>query len=238
MIHWNKPYEVEAFQQKIRYGRILKIPRNKKPLYMCQIVFEGAVPAKIDPKTGELMRQHGQGDVEVYIGSGSVQLKKDGQVISYPLAPSTESFLSKDVKIQEIDAKMERSRRQTNPQYYNEDGTIKHSVRKEKRHWVQSKRYKELKDKRGELCFSAYQNRKIDHEILANTIIAQGNHFTIYKTFLQADDLKKDNPKEKRVDKSQRKYQTQKGPSEFMDILVRKILQARCSVTIGVLEDD
>ncbi|WP_317395933.1 hypothetical protein [Faecalicoccus pleomorphus] len=238
LIDWNNAYEVEAFQCPICFGRILKVPGKNKPLYMCQIVFKGQVPPKIDRKTGELKRSSGEDDVDVFIGSDTVHLKKDGKVTSFSLAPSIDSSLSKDAEIQKIDILMERSRRQTNPQYYNEDGTIKRRVRKEKRHWVQSKRYKKLQAKRRKLLFSAKQNRRIDHEMLANIVIAQGKNFTLYKTFLKAEDLKKDNPKEKRANKQERKYQTDRAPSEFAVILERKIGQAHCSFTIGELEDE
>ena len=74
--------------------------------------------------------------------------------------------------------------------------------------------------------------------MLANIVIAQGENFTLYKTFLKAEDLKKDNPKEKRANKQERKYQTDRAPSEFAVILERKIGQAHCSFTIGELEDE
>ncbi len=43
---------------------------------------------------------------------------------------------------------MDRSKRATNPEYYNDDGTIK----KGKKNWKYSKRYRKLKARHQELC--------------------------------------------------------------------------------------
>ena len=52
---------------------------------------------------------------------------------------------------------MDRSRRATNPQNYNEDGTVK----KGRRVWDYSNHYKKLKEKHSELCRINAVNRQL-----------------------------------------------------------------------------
>lgn len=74
---------------------------------------------------------------------------------------------------------MDRSRRNMNPDNYNEDGTIK--PYKDQHEWVYSSHYKQWKN----LCKELYRKqaaiRKQQHYILANEILKMGNCFYIQK---------------------------------------------------------
>jgi hypothetical protein len=67
---------------------------------------------------------------------------------------------------------MDRSRRATNPNKFNEDGTIKKNNRD---NWVYSNRYNKIKLKRKELFRKQKELRKQSHEKLANKILTLGN---------------------------------------------------------------
>ena len=66
---------------------------------------------------------------------------------------------------------MDRSRRATNPDNYNEDGTI----RKGKKTWQYSKRYKKLREKYRELNRISAVNREYANNELANKMRALGD---------------------------------------------------------------
>ena len=68
---------------------------------------------------------------------------------------------------------MERSRRATNPQNYNKDGTIK----KGKKTWKYSNHYKRLKAKHTELCRINAVNRQLAINEDANHLRSIGNVF-------------------------------------------------------------
>ena len=68
---------------------------------------------------------------------------------------------------------MDRSRRATNPQNYNPDGTIK----KGKKTWKYSDRYKKLKAKHTELCRINAVNRQLAINEDANYLRSLGDTF-------------------------------------------------------------
>ena len=68
---------------------------------------------------------------------------------------------------------MDRSRRATNPQNYNEDGTIK----KGRKTWRYSNHYKKLKEKHSELCRINAINRQLAINEDANYLRSLGDVF-------------------------------------------------------------
>ena len=68
---------------------------------------------------------------------------------------------------------MDRSRRTTNPQNYNEDGTIK----KSRKTWKYSNRYKKLRTKHQELCRINAINRQLAINEEANHLRSLGDIF-------------------------------------------------------------
>ena len=77
---------------------------------------------------------------------------------------------------------MDRSRRNSNPTYFREDGTIK----KAKKNWVYSKRYKKLKRKLKEFHRKMATKRKLAHQTLANQLVRLGDTFIGEKMNLKA----------------------------------------------------
>ena len=218
-IDWKDPFKVESLQHKIKFCRVKRIPCKSGYRYYCQIMLDGIPPAKIDKKTGEFKCLPGEGQVIVDVQSDRVVLTKDGHTVTYPLAPNLEI---QDHKIQKIDRKMERSRRLSNPEYFNEDGTIKRRVKKERRYWKNSNNYKKLQTKKKYLSHHVKRIRQIEHEKLANLIIPYGDEFVIKASYKDQEKLKKDNAPTKN-DKAERKYQTSKAPANFVDVLTRKL---------------
>ncbi len=70
---------------------------------------------------------------------------------------------------------MGRSKRSTNPDNYNENGTIK----KGRLTWRYSNKYKKLRQKRKELYRKVAVRRKMSHEKIANDILSLGSDIRV-----------------------------------------------------------
>ena len=215
-------YEVSAFDNPITFCRIKRIKKRNVNHYYCQIVFAGLVPSKVDKHTGEFLRQSGEGKVDITIDINRVQVVKNGETSTYLLSPNIKTIES---KIKEIDLKMERSRKMNNPQNYNEKGEI---IRKKHKKWHNSNRYLELRNIRRDYNRKIQIQRRISHEKLANQLISMGNDFKININYPSAEHLKKDS---NCLDVATRKLQSSCAPSEFKNILERKIGYTACPCT-------
>lgn len=120
VIDYNNYYEYQATQSKICYNRIVrKYVRNKYKYYV-QIVFKGNPPVKIDIETGEIKHCIGDGDVGLDIGIRTIAISSQSDVKILELADRVQNIENQKQKILR---KMDRSKRATNPDNYNEDGT-------------------------------------------------------------------------------------------------------------------
>lgn len=122
IIDYDNYYEYQAMQSDISYCRIVrKYVRNKYKYYV-QIVFKGNPPVKVDTKTGEIKHHIGQGDVGLDIGTSTIAYSSSTDVKILELADNVQNIENQKRRLLR---KMDRSRRATNPNNYNEDGTIK-----------------------------------------------------------------------------------------------------------------
>ena len=160
VIDYDNYYEYQAMQSKICYNRIVrKYVRNKYKYYV-QIVFKGNPPVKVDTETGEIKHYIGNGDVGIDIGTSTIAISSQSYVKILELADRVQNIENQKQKLLR---KMGRSRRATNPDNYNEDGTIKKQgnkkvVRNKSKHYI--KHQNELK----ELYRKQADIRKYQHE--------------------------------------------------------------------------
>ena len=75
---------------------------------------------------------------------------------------------------------MDRSRRATNPDNYNEDGTVKKQGNKKVK-WNKSNHYNKYQKELKDLYRKQADIRKYQHECLANYIISLGNKIYVEK---------------------------------------------------------
>ena len=171
VIDYDNYYEYQAMQSKICYNRIVqKYVRNKYKYYV-QIVWKGNPPVKIDTDTGEMKHYIGKGDIGIDIGTRTIAISSKSDVKILELADRVENIENQKEKLLR---KMDRSRRVTNPNNYNEDGTIKKQGNK-KVAWIQSNHYMKYQNEWKELYRKQADIRKYQHECLANAIISLGN---------------------------------------------------------------
>lgn len=224
-INYHNYYEYQAMQNQICYNRIVrKFVRGKYKLYL-QIVFKGVSPIKINQETGEVKHNIGIGDVGLDIGTQTIAICSKDSVRLYELANRIQNIENEKRKLLRH---MDRSKRATNPNNFNEDGTIKKQGNK-KIEWTFSNRYIKFKNQLKELYRKQADIRKLQHEILANEIISLGD--TIYVEKMNYSGLQKRsketkvNEKTGKINKKKRfgKSLANKAPAMLLEIIDRKL---------------
>ena len=224
VIDYNNYYEYQATQCEICYNRIIrKYVRNKYKYYV-QIVFKGNPPVKVDTETGEIKHHIGDGDVGLDIGTRTIAISSQSDVKILELADRVQNIENQKRKLLR---KMDRSRRATNPDNYNEDGTIKKQGNK-KVVWNKSKHYIKYQNELKELYRKQADIRKYQHECLANYIISLGNKVYVEKMNFAGLQKRVKNTEKNDKGKFKRKKRfgksiANKAPSMLLTIIDRKL---------------
>ena len=224
IIDYKNPYESQALENEIAYCRVVrKFVRNKYKFYL-QIVFKGIAPIKINKQTGEIKHTLGNGDVGIDIGTRTIAYSSKTDVKIYELADRVQNIENqKRILLRKLD----RSRRACNPNNYNEDGTIKKQGNK-KVTWVKSNHYIKIQNQLKELYRKQADIRKLQHEILANEILEQGDNIyveTMNFVGLQKRSNQTTVNEKGRCNKKKRfgKSLANKAPSMLLSIIDRKL---------------
>ena len=159
--------------------------RGKLRVYCC-ISIEGKACPKRN-RDGSFRHTWGHGVMGVDLGPQSVETATENDVSADNLAERNgHSTFETEAKEQELLRAMERSRRATNPEYYNPDGTI----RKGKKKWKYSKHYKKLKKKYHELCRKNALNRKYAINEMVNDLRTRADTIHIEPSNVKAMQVK------------------------------------------------
>lgn len=123
-------YQQEALKCGVKYCRITRKWVRNKWKYYAQLVLEGYPPVKCD-SNGVMRHPVNQGRVGLDIGTQTLAISGSDICDLRVLAPSARAQAKSLVnEIACTMRAMDRSRRATNPKYYNPDGTIKRLKRK------------------------------------------------------------------------------------------------------------
>ena len=225
-------YQQEALKCGVKYCRITRKWVKTKWKYYAQFVLEGYPPVKCD-SNGVMRHPVNQGRIGLDIGTQTIAFSGKDVCDLRVLAPSAR--VQAKSLVNEIACTlraMDRSRRATNPKYYNSDGTIKRLKRqhgqKQKRKWKYSKRYYRLRAKLRNLYRKLADIRKMEHNILANELLAYGNEFVVedmnYKALQKRSKETKINAKTGRAHTKKRfgKSLSRCAPAMFISILNKK----------------
>lgn len=224
IIDYNNYYEYQAMQCKICYNRIVRKFIKNKYKYYVQIVFKGNPPVKVDNETGEIKHRIGDGDVGLDIGTRTIAIASQSDVKILELVDRIQNIENQKRRILR---KMDRSKRSTNPDNYNEDGTIKKQGNK-KVIWNKSNHYIKYQNELRELYRKQAAIRKYQHECLANYIISLGNK--VYVEKMNFAGLQRRVKKTEKNDKGKFKRKKRfgkslanKAPSMLLTIINRKL---------------
>ena len=228
-------YQQEALKCGVKYCRITRKWVKTKWKYYAQLVLEGYPPVKCD-SNGIMRHPVNQGRVGLDIGTQTLAISSNDICDLRVLAPSARAQAKSLVnEITCTMRAMDRSRRATNPKYYNPDGTIKRLKRKhgqkQKRDWKYSKRYFRLKAKLRDLNRRLADIRKMEHNTLANELLQHGNEFIVedmdYKALQKRSKKTKINAKTGRAHTKKRfgKSLSRCAPATFITILTNKAVR-------------
>ena len=148
-----------------------KIIRGKYRVYL-HLTIEGKAKSKFD-RYGNPRHKYGKGIVGADIGAQTVAYTSDTEVGLKNLSERGNSIQTSERLERLYYRAMNRSRRATNPQNYNEDGTVK----KGKKSWKYSNHYKKLRAKHFELCRINAINRQLAINEDANHLRSLGDTF-------------------------------------------------------------
>ena len=216
-------YEQTCLRDEICYCGIVKKFVKNKYKYSLQLILKGIPPIKINNQTGEIKNDIGYGDIGIDIGTQTVAYVSDLGCKLYELAPNVQNIENKKRLIQRY---MDRSKRALNPNNFNNDGTIKKGI---KLIWNYSNGYIKAKNELKDLYRKQADIRKLDHNIMANEIIKQGNIIKVetmnFKGLQKRAKETTINEKTGRYNKKKRfgKSLANKAPSMFLTILKNKL---------------
>lgn len=224
VIDYDNYYEYQALQCPISYCRIVRKFIKHKFHYYIQIVLKGTPPIKINTETGEIKHLMGNGDVGLDIGTSTIAVSSESDVKILELADKVEHMEKEKSRLLR---KMDRSRRTTNAENYNADGTVKKQGSK-KVVWNKSNHYIKYQNQLRELHRKQADVRKYQHECLANYIISLGSN--IYVEQMNFSGLQKRSTKTEKNEKGKFKKKKRFGksianraPSMLLTIIDRKL---------------
>lgn len=224
LIDYNNYYEYQAMQCDIAYCRILRKFIHNKNHYYVQMIFKGTPPVKVDAETDKIKRTIGCGDVGIDIGTSTIAISSESDVKILELADKVQNIENEKRRLLR---KLDRSRRATNRDNYNCDGTVKKQGNK-KVIWNKSNHYMKYKNQLKELYRKQEEVRKYQHECLANYIVSLGNN--IYVEQMNFAGLQKRSTKTEKNDKGKFKKKKRFGksianraPAMLMTIIDRKL---------------
>lgn len=123
---------------RIIFNRIvIKRIRGKFRFYV-QILYEGR-PWKLD-KNGNLKNKQGTGRIGIDYGTSTIAVVSESKVIYKNLAEEANNLKHLERQLKILQRKMDRSRRSTNPNCFNNDGTYKKGTKIK----VKSRNYKKI----------------------------------------------------------------------------------------------
>lgn len=224
LIDYDNYYEYQAMQCDISYCRMLRKFIHNKNHYYIQIVFKGNPPVKVNTNTGEIKHTIGYGDVGLDIGTSTVAISSESDVKILELADKVQNIENQKRLLLR---KMDRSKRATNLNNFNEDGTIKKQGNK-KVTWNKSNHYIKYQNQLKELYRKQADIRKYQHECLANYIISLGNKVYVEKMNFAGLQKRAKNTEKNDKGKFKRKKRfgkslANKAPSMLLTIIDRKL---------------
>ena len=155
------PYLHAAIANDTKYCLIVWRMEKGHQRWFVQLIQKSVAPAKYE------FLSSGQ-TVGLDIGPSTIAIVADDAVALEKFAPSVEQPWK---QIRVLQRAMGRSRRASNPDNFNANGTVKKGACK----WVNSGRYKATKTQLSELERKLAAGRKRDHGELANKILGLGN---------------------------------------------------------------
>ena len=160
-------YMLEGLKSPTKYCRVLWRMERGRQRWFVQLVTQGVPPVK-RTRQGAVKHQYATGgEVGLDIGPSTIAVVASGAAGLEKFAPSVQQPWKHMRRLQRA---LDRSRRATNPDNFNSNGTAK----KGKHTWNNSTRYLRVKNALAEVERKLAAGRKRDHGTLINKILKLG----------------------------------------------------------------
>jgi len=197
-------WQTQALACRTKYCRIVRRRIKGQDRWFCQLVQEGRPPQ---------VHQVGEGSVGLDIGPSTIAVVSDSAAKVQQFCPTVQEPWAETRVIQRA---LRRSRKATNPNRYNSDGTYQRG----RGHWTKSTRYRKLQVRLVEQQRKLSAERRRAHGQLCNEILAQGK------------ELKTENISYLAFQKNFGRSMKVRAPGMFMALLTRKAENAGGSITL------
>lgn len=207
---------------KVKYCRIVRKVIRGKEIYYVQLIMDGIPPEKRVNNTGAIRHKKNPNKrVGKDIGTSTVAVASEAKVFIVPIAPRVPEFEKEIIRLLR---KLDRSRRCTNPNNFNADGTVK---RGSKLIWNRSNNYQNTLSELKEL----YRKRKVYVRgrlcSLANQILSCGDEvYTENMNFKSLAKRSKETKKTKRG-KFQRNKRFGKSIGSYAPAMLLRIIERK-----------
>lgn len=198
-------WQEEALLCRTKYVRILRRTIRGRVRWYAQLVQEGLAPRKDRLTTGE-------GVIGLDIGPSTIAAVSNTEATLEPFCPSV---MNMDREIRVVQRAMDRSRRATNPDCFNENGTFRKGQKIKSR----SRRYRILVTTKADMERRLAAERKRSHGELANRLLTHGNVIKTEKLSYRS------------FQKNFGRSVKRRAPSMFVSILKRKVAGTGAEVT-------
>ena len=208
-------FETKAFKEhNIKYCILKREYIRKKIKYYLEIVFDG-----ISPNAEKMKQQwNGVGTLGIDVGVQHLATYND-RTLEANMFEIAEDCNNPHKRIAEIRRKMDRSRRGTNQQQFNKDGTIN----KGKKCKIRSNHYKKLLLELKELYRKPAAKRKLYWESLSKKMVLESeNIFIEDESYKIWQERFKEGKGKKKKKKHYGCYIENKAPSEGVELIKRK----------------
>ncbi|MEY2194242.1 RNA-guided endonuclease TnpB family protein [Neobacillus sp. BF23-41] len=215
--------EVLKNLKNIKYCRIIRKMIRGKMRYFVQLIMKGIPPRKRDKATGLFKVRLGKGRTGIDPGTQTMAVASDEVALLRELAPELDN-LENEKRL--ILRKMDRSKRYTNPNKFNPDGTFK---KENLDRWNFSNNYIKLRNKIQDIQRKQAAKRRQSHCQLANIILATGNEFFVETMNYQALQKRaKETKISEKTGRFQRKKRFGKSIANKAPALLVSILEYKC----------
>jgi putative transposase len=200
-------WQAEAMARRVKYVRIVRRELRGQTRWLAQLVMEGLPPVKA-------RRPAADGIVGLDLGPSAIAAVSGADATLEPFCPSV---VHPWRELRRTERAMDRSRRATNPDAFNPDGTWKRGGKRQKLN--RSVRYQQLALARRERERRLSAERKRAHGELCNRILAQGKDIRLERLSYRA------------FQKSFGRSVKVRAPGMFVSMLIRKAESAGGEVT-------
>jgi putative transposase len=164
-IHEPDEYQTEALRNPVKHCRVLRREIRGQVRWYVQVLMKGIAPQR---------RVHGAGVVGIDIGPSNIAMVSDDDASFEQFCPTVIEPWKESRRLQRA---MDRSRRATNPECFNANGTWKKGAKAR----VRSQHYQRVALKRRERERRLAAERKRSHGELANRVLGQGTSVKLEK---------------------------------------------------------